>query len=243
MLYQKATCISCSVVCCDMIRICRQSVKLRAWDLDCVQWKVFCALLFYWGCAVYLFDLGADLTMERSCHPKICHLDALSDVGLSFFLLVEDVRGTFSLNVHGLTCEIGWDRLWPNRLWPSLISDYGQIRLWPNRLWPEKFHRLWPTLIGRLWPTLAKPAPMGGAPMGGGPKPRKSGAQKGGAQKGGGPNILRFFFPFPPPFRCFCVSLGVFSWNFGGVLKRRCPELCMFGVLGLSCASPGGPVW
>ena len=60
---------------------------------------------------------------------------------------------------------------------------------------------------------------------------------------GGGPKISRFFFPFPPPFRCFCVSLGVFSWNFGGVLKRRCPQMCTFGVLRLSCASPGGPVW
>ena len=91
-------------------------------------------------------------------------------------------------------------------------------------------------------------APKGGAPMGLGPKPGKVGPRKGGAPKGwgpegGGPKISRFFFPFPPPFRCFCVSLGVFSWNFGGVLKRRCPEMCTFGVLWLSCASPGGPVW
>ena len=81
-------------------------------------------------------------------------------------------------------------------------------------------------------------------PEGWGPErvgPRKGGAPKGvGPRKGGGPKISRFFFPFPPPFRCFCVSLGVFSWNFGGVLKRRCPEMCTFGVLGLSCASPGG---
>ena len=40
---------------------------------------------------------------------------------------------------------------------------------------------------------------------------------KGGAQKGGGPKISRFFFPFPPQFRCFFLSLGVLSWNFGGV--------------------------
>ena len=26
-------------------------------------------------------------------------------------------------------------------------------------------------------------------------------------------------------------------------MKRRGPEMCTFGVLGLSCASPGGPVW
>ena len=58
----------------------------------------------------------------------------------------------------------------------------------------------------------------------------------------GGPK----FPAFPSPaakFRSFLPSLGVFSWNFGGVLKRRGPEMCTFGVLGLSCASPGGPVW
>ena len=35
-------------------------------------------------------------------------------------------------------------------------------------------------------------------------------------------------------FLSFFLSLGVFSWNFGG-LKRRDPETCTFGVLGLSC--------
>ena len=31
--------------------------------------------------------------------------------------------------------------------------------------------------------------------------------------------------------------------EFWWCLKRRGPEMCTFGVLGLSCASPGGPVW
>ena len=48
----------------------------------------------------------------------------------------------------------------------------------------------------------------------------------------GPPKFSLFFFPFPPPFRSFCVSLGVFSWNFGGVLKRKCPEMCTFGLSG-----------
>ena len=42
------------------------------------------------------------------------------------------------------------------------------------------------------------------------------------------PKISLFFFPFPPPFRSFCVSLGVFSLNFGGVLKAgtlKCARL------------------
>ena len=101
-------------------------------------------------------------------------------------------------------------------------------------------------------------APKGGAPKVGprrvgpeewGPKPRKIGPRRvgpkrvGGAPKGGEPKISRFFFPFPPPFWSFCVSLGVLLVEFWWCLKRRGPEKCTFGVLGLSCASSGGPVW
>ena len=66
--------------------------------------------------------------------------------------------------------------------------------------------------------------------------PRRVGPRKGGGPKGwgpervGGPKISRFFLTFPPPFRCFCVSVGVFSGR----------SMCTFGVP--SC-SPGGPVW
>ena len=114
------------------------------------------------------------------------------------------------------------------------------------------------TVANLNWPTLAKPAPKGGAPKCGAPKcgPRRVGPRRVGPRRVGqrrvwprrvGPRRVggpkfRFFFPFPPPFRSFCVSLGVFSGNFGGVLKRRVPEMCTFGVLGLS-SSPGGPVW
>ena len=37
-------------------------------------------------------------------------------------------------------------------------------------------------------------------------------------------NVLSFF-----------LLLGVFSWNFGGVLERWDCEMFTFGVLGLSC--------
>ena len=60
------------------------------------------------------------------------------------------------------------------------------------------------------------------------------------APKGGGPKISRFFFPSSR--RNFLSSL---SWGplveFWWCLKHRGPEMCTFGVLGLSCASPGGP--
>ena len=71
--------------------------------------------------------------------------------------------------------------------------------------------------------------------------PHKPPCPKGGAPKRGGPKISRFF-PSPTTiFSLFCVSLGVFSWNFGGV-KRRDPEQCTFGVLGLSCEATAAPM-
>ena len=72
-----------------------------------------------------------------------------------------------------------------------------------------------PTLANLNWPTLAKPAPKGGA-------------SKGGAPKGGRPKISRFFFPSRHRFVLIVSLLGVFSWNFGGVLKRRSPQMCTF---------------
>ena len=69
-------------------------------------------------------------------------------------------------------------------------------------------------------------APKGGGP-GWGPKPRKKcggrererrrvGARTVGPRRGGGQHFA-LFFPLPPPFSLFFLSLGVFSWNFGGV--------------------------
>ena len=93
-------------------------------------------------------------------------------------------------------------------------------------------------------------APKGGAPKGGA---QKGGAQKRGAPKGGGPEgwsperwgpkISRFFFPVPPQNSFFFALSGGLLVEFWLCLKRRGPEMCTFGVLGLSCASPGGPVW
>ena len=72
-------------------------------------------------------------------------------------------------------------------------------------------------------------APKGGAPNpekwcpeGWGPKLRTGGAPKGGAPKCGvrrvgGPKFSAFFSLSRPHFRSFSLSLGVFSWNFGGV--------------------------
>ena len=89
---------------------------------------------------------------------------------------------------------------------------------------------------------------MGGAkgegrgPKGWGPKHRRRvGARKGGGQKGGGPKISRFFFSSPAARFVLFFPLWGLLVEFWWCLKRRGAQMCTFGVLGLSCASPGGP--
>ena len=46
------------------------------------------------------------------------------------------------------------------------------------------------------------------------------------------------FYPLPPQFSFFLLSLGCLVVEIGWCLKRRGPEMCTFGVLGLSCEAP-----
>ena len=59
---------------------------------------------------------------------------------------------------------------------------------------------------------------------------KKWGQPKGGATKGGGPKFCAFFALSRSIFALFCLSLGVFSLNFGGVLEGRDPQMCTFGA-------------
>ena len=95
-------------------------------------------------------------------------------------------------------------------------------------------------------PNLEKVGPRRCGPEGCGPEgwgPEGWGPE-GWGPNGGGPKFRAFFsLSRHSFFFSFFPLFWSFSWNFGGVLKRRCPEMCTFGVLWLSCASPGGPVW
>ena len=95
-----------------------------------------------------------------------------------------------------------------------------------------------------LWGRKGRAKPRkSGSPKGWGPEGWGPGGPKGGAPKGGGPKISRFFFPSPATvFYSFFHLFWSFSWEFWWCLKRRDPQMCTFGVLGLSCASPGGRV-
>ena len=88
-------------------------------------------------------------------------------------------------------------------------------------------------------------------PEGWRPKPGKSGvpkpgAPKGEALKGGGPKGVgaqnfALFSLSRHIFHSFLPLLLVLSWNFGGVFEGRGAQMCMFGVLWLSCEAPAAP--
>ena len=89
--------------------------------------------------------------------------------------------------------------------------------------------------------TQKKWGPEGWGPEGWGPE---GWGPEGGGPERWGPKISRFFFHSPATvFFFFSPSLLVFFVEFWWCLKRRGAQMCTFGVLGLSCASPGGPVW
>ena len=60
------------------------------------------------------------------------------------------------------------------------------------------------------------------------------GPQRVGGPKGG-PKMSLFFPPLPPHFSFFVLSRGGLFVEFWWCLKRQVPEMCTFGVLGLSC--------
>ena len=84
-------------------------------------------------------------------------------------------------------------------------ANFGQSQFRPIHFW------IWCV----SWPNGWGPTKIG---------PRRVGAQN-----------FALFSVSRSHFRSFCVSLGVFSWLFGCVWKRRGRQMFTFGVLGLSC--------
>ena len=84
--------------------------------------------------------------------------------------------------------------------------DIGRGRIWPNRIWPI------PHLANFVFGGGLK----GWGRKGGGPDPEKVGPEGLGGRRVGGPKFRAFFALSHRKFHSF-FSLGVFSWNFGGV--------------------------
>ena len=132
--------------------------------------------------------------------------------------------------------------------------DFGQfdfdtkktIRLWPIGLWPVRLRPKQNSNRFVDWgqnPPLLPPPPPSRLPWWANTVHAKVGPEGWGAEgwgpEGWGTEISRFFFPLPPQFSFFLPSLG---GPFRGILlvflKRQGPEMCTFGVLGLSCEAP-----
>ena len=99
----------------------------------------------------------------------------------------------------------------------SWVGPHGPLKLGVRRVGARRggCEGWWPE---GGWPNPEKRGgPKGGGPKGGG---TKGGGPKGGGTKGVVGPKFRVFFSFSRPHnRSFCLSMGVFSWNFGGVFK------------------------
>ena len=130
-------------------------------------------------------------------------------------------------------CRVKPRRLRGRRTLAIFFTDFGQSDFGQTDFGQTNFDRVWPTLIDRLWPTFgwptwqklvflvsrAQPQTRFYGPDLQKTRRTKSNSEGWGPERWEAQNFA--FFPLPPPFRSFCVSLGVFSWNFGGFLKRR----------------------
>ncbi len=118
----------------------------------------------------------------------------------------------------------------------------GPRRVGPRRVGGPNLERWGP----EGWGPEGRGAKKGWAPKGGAPRRSakkgwapKGGDQKDGAQKGGGPKISRFFFfPLPPQFSFFLLSLGGPFVEFWWCFRRPEPENVHVWALGLSCETP-----
>ena len=103
-------------------------------------------------------------------------------------------------------------------------SPHGHDRLWPVHFWPIRVVCVVCVLcvcvlcVVCVFPTF---------------RPLRRTAVRRTALRRTAQNFA-LFFPLPPYFRSFWLSLGVFSWNFGGVFEGGDPKMCAFQCPGAS---------
>ena len=142
-----------------------------------------------------------------------------------------------------VSCTSAWSR-WrgSSKNWLYMLGGAGRDQKEPFRLNAQKHENIILKSLkffkmilgsGRSGSNPESGGPRGGGPTGLGPE----GWARRVGPKGGAPHFALFF---PSPATIFILSslLGVFSWNFG---ERRDPQMCTFGVLGLSCETPAAP--
>ena len=142
-----------------------------------------------------------------------------------------------SANIFASTCSSGRARLGPIRLRPACLFELGPFDFGQFDLGQKKSHRhLFNSGQKFLTPPLPPHLPtLPSSTVG------KHSSCKGGAPNGGRTQNFVLFFPLPPQFSFFLLSLGRLLVVFWWCLKRWGRQMCMFGVLGLSCEAPAAP--
>ena len=122
-------------------------------------------------------------------------------------------------------------------------AEFGQYHIWPNltgRIWPTSIGRMWPILFDRIWPDHIWPnffwcgvvgCSLWGCGGHGGTLESGERARRVGGPEGGEAQKFRFFFLSGRSSRGILVVF----------MKRQNPQMCTFGVLGLSCEAPAAP--
>ena len=128
-----------------------------------------------------------------------------------------------------LPVEIRWANCCGQRAPINFTTDIdileGQtLQRWEGRGRPKAVRAVRRRGVPRTVPEGWCPEVEGGSPKGGGP------------EGWGGRN---FALSFPPPLCSFFLPLlGVGSWNFGGVIESRDPQMCTSGVLASRTDTP-----
>ena len=145
-------------------------------------------------------------------------MDILFDLGQIFFVAILDYLWSATLKGQDMLIHASYS--WTNDDINLLgLTCLGQCRFGP--IWPKHCGGpkcVWHQGLG----ARNQEKPKGGGPEGCGAQNLKGGARgvespKVGGARGVGSPTFRAFFPLPPLFSLFFLSLGVFSWNFGGV--------------------------
>ena len=154
--------------------------------------------------------------------------------------------GQIQPNNVGQIRPVKFGQMWSRRMWLPYASVYGTWTSVKDVCGARStsanfdfgqlfffFFRVRPTSTPANFWMLNFGTTKSGAPKGGGPGGQEGWGPEGWRPEGWRPEISRFFFSLSRhSFHSSLPLLGVLSWNFGG------PEMCTFGVLGLSCEAP-----
>ena len=107
--------------------------------------------------------------------------------------------------------NVGQNQVWPNQVWPiPSLATFGQYQVWPNELWPSQPVLMFCSLSSVSFSSFLF---SHGTPSPGPPVKNRTGPPRTALRRTAQCFALHHYF------HSFSPLLGVFSLNFGGVLK------------------------